>query len=255
MSTQTLHFRVGADMGITLMQIAHEHLEYNQSLFKATRCFTESFGGDVPDEIVKGLLTGEKLLLVDEENQMFSVVERAKHMHLDNIYPKLDLEAMVAKKHKRMVDRCEDMDETLDVIIDKFRHKKTYRFDFTTDAIVAYIYGDDEVMQEEIRDDYDLNQMETIVRLTRDFIQKSMEFSAMTGELQGMYPELNLDFNTYELLTLTQKMQDIAKMNFTYFTEGDSDTLDAYMEAVTSIDASVAKGLEPVDIMDNYSAG
>jgi len=40
--TKDLHFKVGSDFGITLMQIANEHLLYANDLDKAIKVFTDS---------------------------------------------------------------------------------------------------------------------------------------------------------------------------------------------------------------------
>ncbi len=255
MNTDTLHFRVGADMGIILMQIAHEHLVYNQNVDKAIATFTESFGGEIPEDLLKQLLIGEQVVLVDEEEQMFNVVLRAEYPHLDDMYPKLDLIEFAEKKNKELEKNCKEIDRTLDIIIDKFRYTEVYNdFRFSTAAVVAYLYGDDEVMQEEIRDDYNLNQMQTIIRLTKQFIEKSMALKAMFERLGSWYGQ-ELEFDTYDLYNLAQKVKDISHLNFTKFVEGDVDSVAAYLEATREIDEAVQEGLEPVDILDNYSAG
>jgi len=255
MNTDTLHFRVGADFGITLMQIAHEHLVYNNDLDKAMKCFTESFGGDVPEEIVKNLLVGNQIILVDEEDQMFNVVERAKYPHLDDYYPKLDLVEFIENTEKQIEKTTKEFDKALDSIIDTFRYKKTYRIDFSVGAIVAYLYGDDEVMLEEIRDDYELNQMETVIRLTKQFIEKSLKTDQMFMRLAEMYGLDNYKMDTYELYNLVERVQSIARQEFSRFNEGSDDSVTAYMEAFKEIDNAIEAGLEPVDILDNWSAG
>ena len=256
MNTDTLHFRIGADFGITLMQIAHEHLVYNNDLDKAMNCFTESFGGDVPEEIVRDLLVGKRIILVDEEDQMFNVVERSDYPHLDNYYPKLNLTEFVESTEQQIAKTADEFNKGLDSIIDTFRYKTRYSMDFSVGAVVAYLYGDDEVMLEEIRDDYELNQMQTVIRLTKEFIEKSLKTDQMFKRMAEMWGFTeNYHMDTYDLYNLVEKVQSIARLEFSRFNEGSDDSVTAYMEAFREIDNAVEAGLEPVDILDNWSAG
>ena len=256
MNTDTLHFRIGADFGITLMQIAHEHLVYNNDLDKAMKCFTESFGGDVPEEIVRDLLIGKQIILVDEEDQMFNVVERSDYPHLDAYYPKLNLTEFVESTEQQIAKTADEFNKGLDSIIDTFRYKTRYSMDFSVGAVVAYLYGDDEVMLEEIRDDYELNQMQTVIRLTKEFIEKSLKTDQMFKRMAEMWGFTeNYHMDTYDLYNLVEKVQSIARLEFSRFNEGSDDSVTAYMEAFREIDNAVEAGLEPVDILDNWSAG
>ena len=255
MSTETLHFRVGADFGLTLQQIAHEHLVYGLDLDKALATYTDSFGGDVPEDLLRELLIGKQLVLVDEDSQMFNVVPRENHMHLDNIYPKIDLVEFIEKTEKEIEKQVDGFDKSLDAVIDTFRYKTTYRFDFRIESVVKYLYGDDEAMLDEIHDDYELNQMQTIIRLVKAFIEKALLTDQMFARLATMYGLDNYKMDTYELYNLVEKVQSIARLEFNRFNEGTDDSVAAYIEAFKEIDNAVEAGLEPVDILHNWSAG
>ena len=257
--TQTVHFRVGADFGMTLMQIANEHILYTNDLDKAIRCYSESFGGEVPEEIIKDLIIGKSLVIVDEEEQCFNVVPRSEHPHLEGIYPDaLDIPAFVAKKEKELIDHCESLDKGLDTIINKFRYKETYRLDIEVKSVMKYIYGQDKEfiadLMDELEYDDDLQQMKSLIKITKDFIEKSIKLSQMIARLGDMF-DVKTQFVTYDLTNLAKKVQDIARAEFYTFTEGDDATLDAYMTASKEIDEVLTAGIEPVDINDGYSAG
>lgn len=256
---KTVHFRVGADFGITLMQIANEHLLYGNDLDKALRVFTDSLGGEVPQELVKQLLSGEQIILVDEENQMFNVVKRKKYPHLDNIYPaQIDFNAFVIDKQKELDDHCNDLEHSLDFILDKFRYRTTYSLDISVESLMKYIYGKEDEFIADLMDgfEYDDNiqQMKSLIRITRDFIEKSLGLSQMIKRLNGMY-DIRIKFDTQNLLNLTQKIQDIAKVEFYTFKEGNDEILTSYLDATKEIDEVLKAGIKPVDIMDNYTAG
>ena len=264
--TQTVHFRVGADFGITLMEIANEHLLYGNDLDKALSVFSDSFGGDVPEDLVKQLLSGEMIVLVDEDAQIFNVDERIKYPHLDKVYPaKIDFHEFVIDKQKELDENTKNLDSGLDVIINKFRYKTNYSLDIPIEVIMKYVYGNDKEfiadMMDELRYDDDIQQMKALMIVTKDFIEKSLKLSAMIRRLDEMYVKDNgekviqHEFNTYELTNLVQKVQTIARAEFYTFTEGDDAMLNSYMEASKEIDIVLDKAIEPVDIMDNWSAG
>lgn len=257
--TQTLCFRIGADFGITLMQIANEHLLYSNDLDKALLVFTDSLGGEVPKELVLQLLSGEQIILVDEKNQMFNVVERAKYPHLDNIYPKqIDFNKFVVDKQEELDNNTKSLDRNLDLILNKFRYEENYRLDIPTKTMMKYIYGNDDEFIDELMDELqyndELQQIKHLVKITNDFIEKSVKLNIMIKRLNSMY-DIQTDFDIQYLLNLVEKIQEIAKANFIIFTEGDDKMLNSYLEASKKIDAVIETGIEPVDIMDNYNAG
>ena len=257
MSTESLHFRVGADAGILLMNIAQEHLLYGLDIDKALTVFSDSFGGGCPEEMQLKLLKGDLVIEVDEESQQFLVGEREEHHNA--IFPAvIDFNQLISKKQKDLDGYCKDLDKALDIIIGTFRYKSSFKLNFSIQSVMNYIYGKDEEFKSEVMDafeyDEELQQMRNLIRITKDFIEKSLKFSTMVRRLAEMY-KVEEDFNTYDLLNLAQKIQDIARCNFVKFTEGDDNTLTNYLEASREIDAVISKGIEPVDIMDNYSAG
>lgn len=242
-------------MGIILMTIAQEHLLYENNIDKALSVFSDSFGGGCPEELQLALLKGDKLILVDEEEQSFIVVDRSKYMHLDKMYPKIDFVQWFTEKHKQMLDHCKDLETGLEMLISKFRYRSTYHMDFSVESVIKYIYGKDEDLLDEIREDYELNQMSALIRLTKEFIETSFALGELARKISGLY-HLDIEFNTYDVTILAQKMQGLAVQDYGLFlNEPDTEMLDAYMDASKEIDNVLSKGIEPVDIMQNYSAG
>jgi hypothetical protein len=252
---QTLHFRVGAEMGIRLAEIAQEHFIYQENIDKALSVFNDSFGGGCPEDLQLALLTGEKIILVDEEQQSFIVVDRSDYMHLDKVYPQLDFNQYFNRKQREMDKTLEGLEEQLEMVAQKFRFSETYRMDFSVGAVVNYLYGDDEVMLEEIRDDYELNQMQTLIRITKEFIEKSFRLAELSRKVNGLYG-LDIKFETFHLLVLGEKIRKFRELDFGMSAIRDNEqSVNAYMDAIEEIDEVLSKGIEPVDIMDNYSAG
>lgn len=262
MDTQTLHFRVGAEMGIRLAEIAQEHFIYQENIDKALNVFNESFGGGCPEDLQLALLSGEKIILVDEEEQQFVVVDRSDYMHLDKAYPKIDFVDYFERKRNQMNDTLKGLEVALEEVAQKFRNSSTYRFDFSVGAVVNYLYGDDEQMLDEVRDNWELNQMRTLLEVTKSFIVKSYRLAELSRKVNGLY-HLNINFETFHLMVLAEKVRKFKDLNFEMFNDGYNDTSDymngvslsSYMNAVEEIDEVLSAGIEPIDIMDNYSAG
>lgn len=255
MSTDTLHFRVGADAGILLMNIAQEHLQYRTDIDKALKVFSDSFGGGCPEDMQLKLLTGDMVIEVDVETQQFIVNDRkAEH---EDIFPKLDLLKFFAEKQKQMDECLNDIEKGFDVLIDKFRYRKLrygYTFLFSVESVIKYIYGNDnEDMLAEIEEDEELNSYKSLIKITYYFIKKSIDIRNLCRKVNELY-NTHIEFTTYDLLNLTKKVQNIVKLDFN-FTEGHETDVQNYLEATVKIDEIIKTGIEPVDIMDNYSAG
>jgi len=256
MSTETVHFRIGADMGIILMQIAHEHLVYENDFDKAVKTYTESFGGDCPEDLVMQLLTGDMIILVDEQDQMFQVVPRGEYQHLDHLYPKLDVVEYAEKIQNEINDRCTDLKEGLNNLIRKFDGKHYMSFSFSSEAVMLYIYGNDSELIDELHDDYELNQWQLLVRLAYEFIATSLKKAEVIRKL-ARHLDADIDIDTYRLTEIQTALQKIACLEFEPMNLGTQADVSVqnYMDATKEIDEVISAGIEPVDIMDNYSAG
>lgn len=247
---KTLHFTVGADMGIILMQIAHEHLIYENDFDKACKTFTESFGEQCPEDLIMQLLTGDMIILVDEKDQMFDVVPRKEHPHLDHLYPKLDVNAYVEQTQNEINDRCTDLKEGLNHLIRKFDGNHFMSFSFSSEAVMGYIYGNDSDMITEIQEDYGLQQWQLLIKLCYEFIEISLKKADIIRRL-AKYVEVDIELDTYRLTEITKALQSIARLDF----EPLDIDIKSYLEATKVIAETIEAGIEPSDIMDNYSAG
>jgi hypothetical protein len=109
-------------------------------------------------------------------------------------------------------------------------------------------------MIEEINDDYELDSMRTLIEITKKFIEKSFHLSKLVKEVNCLY-DLNIDFDTHDLLLLSEKIRKFKSVDFDMGTSGADEMLSNYIEATKEIDNTISKGIEPVDIMENWSAG
>mgnify|MGYP004709299823 CR=1 FL=1 len=98
--TGVVHFTIGEDMGIRLMEIAQEHLICNNNPEKAITAITDSLIGCPVDYALK-ILKGDIVLFVDVENQSIMPTERIPEIH-DRIFPKIDVIDYMEKQQKQI---------------------------------------------------------------------------------------------------------------------------------------------------------
>jgi len=253
--TQTVHFTIGEDMGRTLMQIAHEHFIYGNDFDKAMR--TLDLGEGCDEQMQIELLTGTKIILVDVDTQQFIVADRQDYPELDNIYPKINIIEYAEKIQNEINDRCADLKEGLNNLIRKFDGKHYMSFNFSSEAVMLYIYGNDAELIDELHDDYELNQWQLLIKLAYEFIGTSIKKAEMIRKFARYLDGVNVDIDTHKLTEIQTALQKIACLDFEPMnldTQTDMNVQN-YLDATKEIDEIIKAGIEPVDIMDNYSAG
>ena len=253
--TQTVHFTIGEDMGRTLMQIAHEHFIYGNDFDKAMR--TLDLGEGCDEQMQIELLTGTKIILVDVDTQQFIVADRQDYPELDNIYPKINIIEYAEKIQNEINDRCADLKEGLNNLIRKFDGKHYMSFNFSSEAVMLYIYGNDAELIDELHDDYELNQWQLLIKLAYEFIGTSIKKAEMIRKFARYLDGVNVDIDTHKLTEIQTALQKIACLDFEPMNLGTQADVNVqnYLDATKEIDEVISAGITPVDIMDNYSAG
>lgn len=266
MSTQTLHFTVGEDAGILVMKIAQEYLLYTNDVEKALKTITDSLMG-CPMDLALNILVGDYLILVDVEEQQFMVTERDNSIH--TIFPKIDVFNWCRTQSIDISKNADDLIQTIKQTAWNLRGTKLHvSFDYK--EIFDFIGGDDDTILDEIRDNEDVIQLMTLVRVVKEFIDKSLKVSKVIDWLIRTYPNKfsHLDGNisdiymvNYRIAELSEKFNSMLLTNWSAITgitidvDNIDNTLTKYIDAVKEIDEVISNGIEPVDIMDNYSAG
>lgn len=259
MEAKTLHFRIGAELGIRLMEIAQEHLLYNLDPQKAINVFIQSFGGQCPMEIVLALLKGDKIILVDEEDQTFLVVDRKDHMHLDKMYPKIDITKWVEDKYKEIGDRGKDLGRWLDEVTRRlktgFFSSTELRFDIRVDNIIKFANGNEDPVLDEIRDDARIRELIDVIRITKAYLEMTAKLQIVFKSLHSWYPKFHIETASHAMIvSVMSKLQYLLNSQF-LTEESDDGTVQNFIDAQIENDEILSKGIKPVNIMDNYSAG
>jgi len=92
-----IHFIIGEDLGLRIMEIAQEHLIYSYDPEKAIRSITDSLMG-CPVDLALQILKGDMVLPVDVESQQVICQDREPE---HDQYPIIDINYQLQKNEKR----------------------------------------------------------------------------------------------------------------------------------------------------------
>lgn len=264
-----VHFTIGENMGIRLMEIAQEHLICENDPNKAVTAITDSLIGCPVDYALK-ILKGDIVLLVDVESQTVMPAERNPEIH-DSIFPKIDVLDYMEKKQKEIEKHRMNLVagwRMLENDIRKNRNKLWVAYDYSD--IFKFIAGDNEVILETLREMEELDRIESLTAVSKQFIEHTMkiqntmewmsktwnEFETISGKERKNpwveYIEIKENISC-DLSDVMQVMKNVLNMEFNFTPELDS--LQNYLNSVKEIDNVLSEGIKPVDILKNYSAG
>jgi len=262
MATQTVHFRIGENMGILLASIAQEHLTENNNPIQALKTITESLHG-CPTDLAVLILKGDIVLLVDEESQTVMPTERTPA--LDKIYPKVDplyfLEsrAREIKKHGGYI--VEGL-KSLQYHIQK--NRGYFDISFKYQDVFKFIAGNNEALLEELRDNREIDGISSLFETAKRFIEETMKTQATMEWMMKTFDEFKEAKNYENYLQLRGEVADILNdivfhlnqtLKLDFSLDAPEDNVQKYIESAREIDEVLSKDIEPVDILDNYSAG
>ena len=261
MSTQTVHFTVGEDAGIIVMNIAQEHLLYTNDVEKAIRTITDSLSG-CPMDLALKLLVGDYIILVDVKEQNFIVTERDDSIH--TIFPKINVFDWCRQKSIEIAKNGDDLIMAIEQRVWEMRDRNVYKT-YSYEQIFDFIAGNDNDILEDLRETQEVSELILLIKVCKDYIDKSLKLRKVITWLEKTYPQKfeNLDMemgeiadNSHILTTLIRKFQSMLKCEWDNFSMSNMETeLENYIVAAVEIEETIKKGIEPVNIMDNWSAG
>lgn len=251
--TSTLHFTIGEDFGVMLMNIAQEHLLYNLDPEKALKTITDSLMG-CPEELGLQILNGDMVLPVDEDTQEVICVPREDKIHDE--YPKLNIKDWCERQAKDIEKRGYELDDALIEITIKATNKSINKsFDYRT--IIEFLAGNDKELREQFLEIEEVSELDFLLTITRQYIEKSMK---TINVMKWAHKNLPISFfHDDHQFILSNVMQDLKILLETQKVEERiskvDPMLDNYLNAVRENDEKTNEGLVPVDILENYSAG
>lgn len=259
-----VHFRIGEDMGIRLMEIAQEHLICDNNPEKAITAITDSLIGCPADYALK-ILKGDIVLLVDTESQSIMPAERIPDVH-DRIFPKIDVLDFMQKTERQIEKHSDGLVGAWNMLKHQISNNfNVFAVNYSYNDIFKFIAGNNEVILETLRDMEEYSQIESLVAVSKTFIEHSMKKLATIEWMSKTWNEYGDDSNTWvSYIALKENVTDciddvmyIMKqvMNVNFRLVAEEDNVQKYINAMKEIDNVLSEGIKPVDIFKNYSAG
>ena len=260
MPTEAVHFTVGENTGWLVTSIAREKLMYDYDPIKAIKTLTESFSG-LPDDLALKVIKGDIILTVDVENQEIIPIEYIDE--LKELYPKADLNEWYQCKRKELINTGNGLKDALDgVLFTTLKSSRYGKFHATLDfqQVMDFINGDVKGVLDEIRDINEVQRLTDIIVVCKRYIEESLKLSkaldyVTRSKILREGVDRVSDTEHYEIVTqVSDKLSTLMRADMLK-EERINDSVYNYIESQQNIDQVISKGIEPVNIMDNYSAG
>jgi hypothetical protein len=260
------HFTIGEDLGLRLMEIAQEHLTEGNNPVKALKTITESLTG-CPTDIALQILMGKLVLPVDVDTQEVICQDRIAGVH--DRFPKIDPCYWIERRKESIEEHGENLIAGFKELQKQIRLSNRHlTVDIPYDDIFKFVSGNDENMLDYLRDNYcEVDLVANLIETTKKYIEFSMSIiNTMDWMLKTfdefsdskLYVEHNgMKGDCSRMLTdVMFVMKETINFEFDMKRIDDvDDNVSKYIESAIAIDEIIKTGIEPVDIMDNYSAG
>jgi len=261
---KTVHFSIGEDFGLRIMEIAQEHLLYNYNPKKAIEMITKSLMG-CPKDLALQILLGEMVLPVDMETQEVICVPREKGIH--DHFPQIDIPAWYKKKHNDIGQNGRLIYGNLELLMrDLSKNQGQFEVNFDYKSIVDFAGGNVDPVLEDLKHENSINEIEDVIRITKNYLDTTQKVWAVMDWMKVTYPKyFELQFDKDATEHIITERHDVVDMVLTRLTEflnvdytmfdKEMDDLNKYLDATKEIDTLLSAGIEPVDILDGYDAG
>jgi hypothetical protein len=260
------HFRVGEDLGLRLMEIAQEHLTEGNNPVKALKTITESLTGCPTDLAVK-ILKGEMVLPVDVDSQQVICQDRIPVVH--DRFPKVDPCYWIEKRKENIEYHGDNLIAGFKELQKQIRlNDRHVTISLSYDEIFKFVSGTDQDMFEYLRDNYyEVDAIANLFETTKKYIEFSMSIMNTMDWMLKTFDEFSdsklfVEYNgkkgdcSMMLTDVMSVMKETLNFEFDMKRIDDvDDNVSKYIESAREIDAVIDNGIEPVDIMDNWSAG
>jgi len=259
------HFTVGEDLGLRLMEIAQEHLTEGNNPVKALKTITESLMGCPTDLAIK-ILKGEMVLPVDVDTQEVICQDRIPVVH--DRFPKVDPLWWIKRRKDNIEYHGENLITGFKELQRQIRlNNRHISIDIPYEDVFKFVSGTDENMLDYLRDNsYEVDAIANLIETTKKYIEFSMSIISTMDWMLKTFDEfadskIFVEYNgmkgdcSQTLTDVMVVMQETLNFNFKFDDLVEDDNVTKYIESAREIDAIVQKGIEPVDIMNNYSAG
>lgn len=259
-----LHFTLGKDAGKLLAQVAQEHLLYNLDPTKAIETFTKSFIG-LPVEMATKLLSGELVVEVDDDGVNVVVVPRDETKHSD--YPEPYFAQWYGQRFSEIEKNSKDIYSSLEGVENMIAgNGGVFEFEFNYKSLGKFISEHDVSDIEDVIDgDPRIERLRRVMKLADMFLRQTYKLWRVFDFLEKVYPEQINPFNQclagerHTIVTaIAIKLNNLAEFNYDIIEANvlaEDNEVKKHLEAALKIVETLKSLIQPVAIINNYSAG
>ena len=257
-----VHFRVGEELGLRLMEIAIEHLTERNNPVQALKTITDSLTG-CPTELALQILKGDLVLIVDVEDQSVLPMKRTE-IH-DKIFPKVDPYYWIEKRKIDIEKHGENLIAGFKELQKEIRiNKRFVTITLSYDEIFRFVSGKNENVLDILRDNMEIDGIASLFETTKKYIEFSMSIISTMDWMLKTFNEFSKvkNYAVYNGMKadcsqmLTEVMFVMKEtLNFEFSLDAPADNVQTYIDAAMEIDEVLSEGIKPVDIMENWTAG
>lgn len=259
-----VHFRLGEDFGIRITEIAQEHIMYNYDIRKGIDAIMGSFPGMELPMALK-IIKGDYVIEVAENGEEIIVNTERNSSH--SRYPNFDIEDWIRRKYDEIRDIGRDLRTPLRVETSKLRYRTTFSVYVPIRSMKSLFAGtlDANDALQYLLEDENVVRLNDLFHIVKNYSETSLKVHETIIALFALYGK-DIDESTKTILGIHQRealnilaeinklVGDIRNLDFSSF-DDEEDELVNYIESAQEIEATLSKGIEPVNILDNYSAG
>lgn len=259
-----VHFRLGEDFGIRITEIAQEHIMYNYDIRKGIDAIMGSFPGMELPMALK-IIKGDYVIEVAENGEEIIVNTERNSSH--SRYPIFNIEDWIRRKYDEIRDIGRDLRTPLRVETSKLRYNTDFFIEIPIHSMKALFAGtlDANDALQYLLEDKTVSRLNDLFHIVKNYSETSLKVHETIIALFALYSK-DIDESTKTILSIHQRkaleilaetnklVSNVKNLDFSYFDDEDNELL-SYIESAKEIEETLSKGIEPVNILDNYSAG
>lgn len=262
-----VHFRLGEDFGIRITEIAQEHIMYNYDIRKGIDAIMGSFPGMELPMALK-IIKGDYVIEVAEDGEEIIVNTERNSSH--SRYPIFNIEDWITRKYKEIYETGKDFIIPLQKQGGKFMHRENIYLSVPIRSMKALFAGtlDGNDALEYLFQDEKVSNLYDLLNFVKEYSKTSLKIHetiiavlALFGDVLSDGEKRRINHTQTDALNrlseVNKLVSSIADMDFGALDDEDEiyQGLQNYIESAKEIEETLSKGIEPVNILDNYSAG
>jgi hypothetical protein len=254
-----VHFTLGDNAGILLMQIAQEALLCELDPEKAVKVITTSLMG-CPNNIALKILKGDMVCEVTDDMQNIEVVDYKEEFHKD--YPKPNLTDWYERNHKDIGDNGREFYTALEQVI-RFVNKRDIEIPIKdiVSLVLSSTMKDWEAFRSKLSHMEDIERIILLVSQCSKFMDRTAKLYRVFDFIDSVYPDVscNLSRGMHMVIPMLKIRLD-AIVTGEYGPifkqlEDEDEQISEYMKGAENTRKLLSEEIQPVSITDNYNAG